>query len=53
MKSKFPDFNFAKRNNEEKQNSSSSSLYACKNVYRKSKAKRINFDEYGGCPLGL
>ena len=53
MVSKFPDFNFAKSDNEGKQNSSSSSLYACKDVYRKSKAKRIIFHEYGGCPLGL
>ena len=51
--SKLPDYNFAKSDNEGKQNSSSSSLYACNDVYGKSKAKRIIFDEYGGCPLGL
>ena len=53
MISNFPDFNFAKSDNKGKQNSSSSSLYACKDVYRKSKAKRIIFYEYGGCLLGL
>ena len=53
MASNFPDFNFAKSDNEEKQNSLSSSLYACKDVYRNSKAKRIIFDKCGDCPLGL
>ena len=50
MASKFPDFNFAKSDNKRKQNSLSSSLYACIDVYCKSKAKRIIFDKYGGCP---
>ena len=51
--SNFSDFNFAKSHNEEQQNSLSSSLYACKDVYCKSKAKHIIFDEYEVCPFGL
>ena len=44
MASNYLDFNFAKSGNAGKQNSLSSSLYAFKDVYPKSKAKRIIFN---------